>query len=189
MNIVVTGDCEKHDFVLATAILLKSYHENDVAIVTDNTRAYQYLNDEISGVRIQTDSGNERADIMIYDWHQGIPSEVEDAKIIFVTSYERRALAHIDELVKQNYVPLSMIVIEEECRTNFKYIKINYPFITSVNSYQASSERRIDWISDGRIQLKVEKDFAEVINTFLIEVCDMPQRDLKKVWRYARKRG
>jgi hypothetical protein len=39
------------------------------------------------------------------------------------------------------------------------------------------------------VDLKVDKDFAEAVNDFLIEICDVPKQDIKKLWQYARKRG
>ncbi|MBW7475208.1 hypothetical protein K0T92_10655 [Paenibacillus oenotherae] len=189
MNIVMAGDCEKHDFVLAAAVLLKSYHENKVSIITDDSRHYRYMGGEVSGVAILETSSTDNTDITIYDWHNGYPSGVDDARVVFVTSYERAAIANIERLLSEKYLPSAMIVIEEECKLRMKYIETNFPMVKTLLSYDVSSERKIDWIHDGRVQLKVAKDFSEALNIFLVEVCGIQQEHIKKLWRYARKRG
>lgn len=191
MNIVVAGDCEKHDFMLAAAVLLKGYFNNAVMIVSDNSRHYQYFEGEVSGIQIMNaePAVADRPDIVLYDWHHGYPEGLEDEKTVFATSYERQAMENVDVLLDQKRIPELLLVIEEECGLGLKYIDSYYPVIASKISYISSAERRIDWIHDGRVKLKVDKDFAEAVNDFLTEICNVPKNDIKKLWQYARKRG
>ncbi|MNI67221.1 hypothetical protein D3C73_1228420 [compost metagenome] len=98
-------------------------------------------------------------------------------------------MENVDALLDQKLVPAVLLVIEEECGLGLKYVDKYYPVIHSKISYIASPERKIDWIHDQRVQLKVDKDFAEAVNDFLIEFCNVPKSDIKKLWQYARKRG
>lgn len=191
LNIVVAGDCEKHDFILVAAILLKGYYNNDVMIISDNHRHYQYFDGEVSGIQIRDAEPDvaDRPDIVLYDWHHGYPEGLEDEQIVFATSYERQAMEHVDKLLDQKHMPILLVVIEEECGLGLKYVDRYYPVITSKISYITSAERRIDWVHDGRVNLKVEKDFAGAVNDFLIEIGNVPKNDIKKLWQYARKRG
>lgn len=191
LNIVVAGDCEKHDFILVAAVLLKNYFNNEVMVISDNNRHYQYFEGEVSGIRI-ADSGSvaaDKPDIVLYDWHQGYPEGLEDEVVAFATTYERQAMENVDMLLNQKHVPSLMLVIEEECGLGLKYVDQYYPVITSKISYISSPGRRIDWIHDGRVSLKVDRDFAEAVNDFLIEICKVPKNEIKKLWQYARKRG
>lgn len=189
MNIVVAGDCEKHDFILAAAMLLRNYFNNEVMVITDNNRHYQYLDGEASGITITDSSVTEKPDIVLYDWHQGYPEGLVNEVVVFATTYERHAMEHIDALLNQKHMPAVLLIIEEECGLGLKYIDHYYPVITSKISYISSPGRRIDWIHDGRVNLKVDRDFAEAVNDFLIEVCNIPKHEIKKLWQYARKRG
>ncbi|WP_178381995.1 hypothetical protein [Paenibacillus sp. P32E] len=189
LNIVVAGDCEKHDFILVAAILLKSYFNNDVMIISDNSRHYQYFEGEVSGIRIADSSAADKPDIVLYDWHYGYPEDLEEEVVVFATTYERQAMENVDKLLDKKQMPALLLVIEEECGLGLKYVDKYYPVIHSKISYISSPERRIDWIQDGRVDLKVDKDFAEAVNDFLIEICNVPKKDIKKLWQYARKRG
>lgn len=189
MNIVVAGDCEKHDFILVAAVLLKSYFNNDVMIITDNSRHYQYFEGEVSGIRIANSAVTDKPDIVLYDWHHGYPEGLEDELIVFATTYDRQAMENVDTLLNQKRIPAVLLVIEEECGLGLKYVDNYYPVITSKISYISNPERRIDWVHDGRVNFKVDKDFAEAVNDFLIEICNVPKHDVKKLWQYARKRG
>lgn len=189
MKIVIAGNCEKHDFVLAAAVLLKSYHEKKVAIITDDTRHYPYMGGEVSGVAILDAEPAKTMDITIYDWHNGFPEGIDEATIVFATSYERASIEYINSLLGEKRLPVSMIVLEEECNLRMKYIETVFPMLSIMASYMVSTERKIDWVHNGRIQFKVEKDFSESLNMFLTEICGIEKGHIKKVWRYARKRG
>ncbi|MEK4290021.1 hypothetical protein MKX34_08825 [Paenibacillus sp. FSL R5-0636] len=189
MHIVVAGDCEKHDFILAAAILLKSYFNNEVMIISDNSRNYQYFEGEVSGIKIADSTVADKPDIVLYDWHHGYPEGLEEEIIVFATTYDRQAMENVNKLLDQKRMPTVLLVIEEECGLGLKYVDKYYPVITSKISYISSPERRINWVHDGRVDLKVDKDFAEAVNDFLIEICDVPKQDIKKLWQYARKRG
>jgi len=189
LHIVVAGDCEKHDFILAAAILLKSYFNNEVMIISDNSRNYQYFEGEVSGIKIADSTVADKPDIVLYDWHHGYPEGLEEEIIVFATTYDRQAMENVNKLLDQKRMPTVLLVIEEECGLGLKYVDKYYPVITSKISYISSPERRINWVHDGRVDLKVDKDFAEAVNDFLIEICDVPKQDIKKLWQYARKRG
>ncbi|MRN53054.1 hypothetical protein [Paenibacillus monticola] len=189
MNIVVAGECEKHDFMLVAAVLLKNYFNNEVMIISDNSRHYQYFEGEVSGVKIADSSATVKPEIVLYDWHHGYPEGLEDEVVAYATTYERQAMENVDLLLNQKRMPAVLLVIEEECGLGLKYIDRYYPVISSQISYISSPERKIDWVHDGRVNLKVDKDFAEAVNDFLVEFCNVPKVDIKRLWQYARKRG
>ncbi|WP_341281069.1 hypothetical protein [Paenibacillus sp. FSL H8-0537] len=189
MNVVVTGDCLKHDFILAAAVMLKLHTEKQVAIITDNSRNYDYFEGEVSGVMIGTVGQPIQADIILYDWHRDIPEEASDATIIFATTYERKSIEHVEMLLSKQLIPSALLVIEEDSVLDVRFIEKSFPMIMSIISYIASSKRKIDWVHDGHITMKVDSDFADAINEFLIGFCNVPKEDIKKLWKFARKWG
>jgi hypothetical protein len=189
MNIVVAGECQKHDFMLSIAIMLKHYFNNEVMIVTDHMRHYQYFDGEVSGIRIGRAEAEDKPDIVLYDWHQGYPEGLENELVVYATSYERQSLENVDMLLEQQKMPTLLLVIEEECGLGLKYVDKYFPVIHSKISYIDSPGRRINWVHDGRVNLKVESDFEQAVNDFVTEYCEVSKNDLKKLWKFARKRG
>lgn len=189
MKIVVAGDCKKYDFMLATAVLLKHFFNNEVKIITDQTQHYQYFDGEVSGITISHSLEENNVDIVLYDWHQGYPEGLQDELIVYATTYDRYSLENVDKLLEQHKTPALLIVVEEECGLGLKYIDKYFPVIHSKISYIDNPARRIDWVHDGRVNLKVDSDFEQAVNDFVTEFCKVPKSDLKKLWKYARKRG
>ncbi|GGA04929.1 hypothetical protein GCM10008018_58520 [Paenibacillus marchantiophytorum] len=189
MNILVAGNCDKYDFVLTLAIMLGAYKEESVMIVTDNDRHYRYFQGEASGVKIVNHIPPFPFAITIYDWHNRYPVDVEFAKCLLATNFERSSLAHIDELLK-TITPDALLVMEAECGVNLNYIEKNVPSEAPVYSYYDDPRRRIDWVHDGRVELKdLDKEFSETVGNVLTDICELPIKDIKKLWSYARKRG
>jgi hypothetical protein len=189
MNIVITGNCEKHDFVLTVALLLKSYKEESVYIITDYYQNYQYFNGEVSGIKVSSESPSYPVGNVIYDWHYGMPADTENAKVVFATNFEKRSIESIVELNKI-ITPDSLIVMETECSINLKYIEKIIAYPPDIFGYYDSPKRRIDWVFDGHVGLKrMDKDFEDAVGSFMTQVIGIPVKDIKKLWSYARNRG
>lgn len=192
MNVILAGDCEKHDLALTLASLIRAYTEKTVTIITDEDENYRFFNGEVSGVSIDVEIPKSTDGFQIYDWHYGIPDVAEDSKILLVTSYEKRSIESINNIIKQlkDREAVGLVVIESEGRISLKYIEKSMSAVPSLTtSYFDSPSRRIDWVHDGRVNLKVDKDFASAVQDLLTQILEVPEKDLKKLWAYARKRG
>ena|GEM_PF-1602565 len=190
MKLVIAGNCEKHDYILTIAALLRSTGVNSIVIVTDSDKQYKYFDGEIDGIGIMSFNGEHpEADYVIYDWHQGYPPNLDKFEAVFVTSYDRDSLENLKILYGQIINPKLMVVVEEECKINLQYVRKLYPMKDILVSYFASSERKINTIHDCKVQLKVDKDFEDAVNELLETVCNIQRTDIKKLWRYVKKRG
>lgn len=192
MKVIIAGDCQKHDYVLAAACLIKAYTDKTVTVITDADENYRYFNGEVSGIRIDVEVPKNPNGILIYDWHYGLPDLESETKLVLATSYEKRSIESILNILKllKGKDPTGLVVVESEGRITNKYIEKTIPLAPPmVTSYFDSSSRRIDWVHDGRVNLKVEKDFAFAVQDLLMHVFDVPEKDLKKLWTYARRRG
>ncbi|WP_152392578.1 hypothetical protein [Paenibacillus guangzhouensis] len=191
MRLIVAGDCEKHDFILTVANLIHSYYpDQSLVIVTDHSRHYRYFQD--SGIPIHMDFSIERTeDIVIYDLHCDIPDDVvtENTKIVFATSFERCSIEAATQF-SRIITPLALMMIGSECNINEKYIKLNIPIRVDYFGYYDNSIRRIDWVFEGSTRFtKLDKDFKEAVEFYLTEIVEIPSKDLKKLWSFAKKRG
>jgi hypothetical protein len=190
MKIIFAGDCEKHDFVLTVAVLLKAYLNKPVTILPDNQRNYSYFSGEISGVEICI-CNDEVQDLenMIYDIQSLYIEPKDPKKVIYVTNYEKRSVDALMEMVNIKK-PDGIVVIESECSLNLKYIESILPDRIPLYNYFDNPRRRIDWVWNERIDLrKQDSDFVSAIRFFLSEICNIPSKDIKKLWSYVIKRG
>ncbi|MFC6333910.1 hypothetical protein ACFP56_14880 [Paenibacillus septentrionalis] len=189
MKLVIAGNCEKHDYILTIAVLLRGTGVNSIVIVTDSDKHYKYFDGEFDGIGIKFfDGEHPEADYVIYDWHHGFPPNLENFELVFVTSYERDSLENLKTLYGQPVHPKLMVVIEEDCKINLQYVRKLYPMKDILVSYFASSERKINTIHDCKVQLKVDKDFEDAVNELLETVYGIQRTDIKKLWRYVKKR-
>ena len=95
----------------------------------------------------------------------------------------------MDELLK-GVTPDALLVMEAECGINLQYIGKNVPSEAPVYSYYDDPRRRIDWVHEGRVELNgMDKEFSEAVGNVLSDICELPIKDIKKLWSYARKRG
>lgn len=190
MDLVIVGDCIKHDYVLAAAVLIKIYSKKRVAIITDEDRSYRYFDGEVSGVEIITEGEDCDAEIKIYDCHYSLPN-VEDPVIYLATNYEKPSLESVEAVLSQlvDVKPSGLIVIENDSSVTLKYVLNYLQLDIPVISYLEDSYRKTDWVYDGRISYKVSKDFVEAVITLLESTLGIPNKEAKRLWSYARKRG
>ncbi len=191
MNIMLMGDCDKVDLALVLALLLQTHRGAPAStVITDRPRHYRYLQDEVSGVRIQLSGAGSAEGITLYDWHAIELPDVRLDKLYVVSSYDRAALEMAQQAVRAHADIVSGLIVQEsECSISSRYIAAHLP-VQPVFSYYDSPRRRIDWVFDGRIALKgLEGDFAAAAGSLLQDIAAIPPRELKKLWTYAKKRG
>ncbi|WP_159887535.1 hypothetical protein [Paenibacillus puerhi] len=191
MDLVFIGDCEKHDLTLTVALLMKEFRNDEqLIVVTDTTRSYRYFQGEASGIRIVTDSSEvqDKDCVAIYDWHQPtLPDCKGPAKIILVTACDRSSLEYSQALLRESQVDGHMFV-QTECAITPKYVSTLLPVQRSY-TYWDSPSRRINWVYDGRVDLrKVEPDFVQAVGELIEDLYEVTKPQQKKLWTYVKKR-
>ncbi|OXM15543.1 hypothetical protein [Paenibacillus herberti] len=187
-RIVLAGECDKHDFVLMMASLLHAHTGKEAYIVTDKEERYRYFQENIPGVTVTGTGLPEDAEVALYDWHNRLPDDIGEAKLVFASDYSRGSLENLD-LLMDDQAPDKVLIIEEECNIGLRYMEKRYPTASLIIDYMSSPERKIEWSHQGTISYKVDKDFAAAINECLVDQADVPRADIKKLWQFARKRG
>lgn len=191
MNTIVFGDCEKHDFVLTAAALLHAHTNQKVTVVTDEDRNYRYFDGEVSGVKVDFEVPSSTADIVIYDYHYGLPDGFEKSQILLASSFERPSIESNINVLKQmkDQVPMGLLLIESDGKIKAKYVEKSIPVSVPIFTYFDDPGRKIELVHDGRINYKTEKGFAASIEDFLTTAFDVPDKEMKKIWAFVRKRG
>lgn len=191
MNAIVFGDCEKHDFVLTAASLLQAHTNKKVSVVTDEDRNYRYFEGEVSGVKIDFEVPTSSADIVIYDYHYGLPDDFKNSHILLASSFEKPSIeSNINGLRQMGQqIPIGLLLIESEGKIKAKYVEKSIPVAVPIFTYYDDPGRRIEIVHDAHLKYKTEKGFAAAIDDFLITAYQVPEKELKKIWSYVRKRG
>jgi hypothetical protein len=188
MKIVFAGDCEKHDLVLTTALLFQAARpEEKVSVITDVSRLYRHFQGEVSGVSIHLEGEAEAEVVQLYDWHQESLPCTDPDRVILVTACDRSSLEFAKAFL-QNHEVDALLWVRSDCAITPKYIAAYLP-VKQILSYWDSPRRRIDWIYDGRVDLRgLESDFSQEIDVMMTDLYEIPKPQLKKIWSFIKKR-
>lgn len=182
------GDCDKHDFVIALSMSIKALSDKEVTIVTDHDKHYKYFEGEVSGVKI----GKSRAtysDVIIYDCHNTILSDIEETKLIGVTDFSRNSIDQIRGL-QRNTSLNGLLVIEEDSYVPSKYVDTYLGTDYKVYTYPYSPRRKFDSVFEGTFKFKgLDQEFLSCLGSFLADYVGVSSKDLKSLWNYLRRRG
>lgn len=189
MNIVFFGDCEKHDFVLTTAIALQTVNEEvPVTVVSDNDRNYRFFEGEVSGISIAKPGSVVEKGIVIYDCHKTILCDDEEKTLILASDYSKASV----ELTRRMFNSIKfdgLILAEQESSISRKYFD-TYIGGVPIYTYSDSSSRRIDCVFNGRVKIKgMEEDFLKAVGKFLSSHCNVDSKDIKNLWAHLKRRG
>jgi hypothetical protein len=184
------GDCEKHEFVLAVALVLGAVSEQEIAIVSDNHRNYKYFNGEVSGIRILGPTDKIMGDqFVIYDCHKILIPDTPVQDVIMFTDSSRPSVDSL-RTVYNSHVPAALVIVEQETRVSKAYIEDIMGKGVRVYSYYEDLGRKVDLVYNEKIKFKsFDKNFLGALGKFLIDQGLVANTDLKQLWAYLRKRG
>lgn len=162
-----------------------------MSVVTDEDRHYRYFEGEVSGISVDVEVATTSADYYLYDFHYSIPLFHLD-NLLLVTNYEKKSLDRLDGLITQvnDVLPSGVLIVQSPSKVSIDYVEKSIPIEVPSIVYEDDTYRRIDWVHDGRINFRsVEKGFRLAVEDYLKIGYDIPNKDLAKLWAYARKRG
>lgn len=184
--IVFFGDCDKHDLVVLTALILHVTTSQKVTIVPEDNTKYKRLNGETNGIQISTGETN-TSGLTVYDCSKINLSIDSEDKLVMVTDHYIHNLEFVYNH-SNDMSSVATILIHPERGMDRKYVK---SLIPSNNLYEFDENLplKLEMLDVRKlITKKVTEETWVTLRDLLTDILSLDKKDVVTAIKQLRKK-